>query len=57
MVDDNAWPPKQPTSFTSLLLIHRQGDHIKEEVTAMAEMMYRGNISEVALVTGEHVYC
>ena len=53
MVDDNTWPPEQPTSFTPLLLIHRQGHRTKEEVTAMAELMYSGNISKVALVTGE----
>ena len=52
-IDDNVWPPDQPTSFTPLLLIHRQGHRTKEEVTAMAELMYSGNISEVALVTGE----
>ena len=51
MVDDNTWPPEQPTSFTPLLLIHRQGHRTKEEVTAMAELMYSGNISEVASVT------
>ena len=53
MVDDNTWPPEQPTSFTPLLLIHRQGHRTKEEVTAMAELMYSGNISKVASVTGE----
>ena len=53
MVDDNTWPPEQHTSFTPLLLIHRQGHRTKEEVTAMAELMYSGNISKVALVTGE----
>ena len=52
-IDDNVWPPDQPTSFTPLLLIHRQGHRTKEEVTAMAKLMYSGNISEVALVTGE----
>ena len=53
MVDDNTWPPEQPTSYTPLLLIHRQGNRTKEEATAMAELMYSGNISEVALVTRE----
>ena len=53
MVDDNTWPPEQPTSFTPLLIIHRQGNRTKEEVTAMAELMYSGNISEVAMPTGE----
>ena len=53
MVDDNTWPPEQPTSFTPLLLIYRHDHRTKEEVTAMAELMYSGNISEVASVTGE----
>ena len=51
MVDDNTWPPEQPTNFTPLLLIHHQGHHTKEEVTAMAELMCTGNIDK--LVTGE----
>ena len=53
MVDDNTWPPEQPTSFTPLLLIHHQGHRTKEEVTAMAKLMYSGNISKVASVTGK----
>ena len=53
MVDDNTWPPEQPTSFTPLLIIHRQGNRTREEVTAMAELMYSGNISEVAMPTDE----
>ena len=52
-IDDNIWPPEQTTSFTPLLLIHRQGYRTKEEVVAMAELMYSGNISKVASVTGE----
>ena len=52
-IDNNIWPPEQTTSFTPLLLIHRQGYRTKEEVVAMAELMYSGNISKVASVTGE----
>ena len=52
MVDDDTWPPKQPTSFTPLLLIHHQGDHTPEQVTAMAELMHSGDIDKVASVTG-----
>ena len=53
MVDDNTWPPEQLTNFIPLLLIHHQGHHTTEEVTAMAEFMCTGNIDKVALVTGE----
>ena len=52
MIDHNTWPPKQPTSFTPLLLIHHQGDHTPEQVTAMAELMHAGDIDKVASVTG-----
>ena len=51
MVDDDIWPPEQPTSFTPLLLIHHQGHHTPEQVTAMAELTYAGDIGKVALVT------
>ena len=53
MVDDNTWPLEQLTNFIPLLLIHHQGHHTKEKVTAMAELMCTGNIDKVALVTGE----
>ena len=56
MVDHDTWPPKQPTSFTPLLLIHHQGDHTPEQVTAMAELMHAGDIDKVAMVTsGPHL--
>ena len=54
MVDDNTWPPGKLTCFTPLLLIHRQGGHCTpQQVTAMAELMYKGDIGKVALVTDE----
>ena len=49
MVDDDAWPPEQPTSFPPLLLIHHQGDHTPEQVTAMAELMCTGDIGNIAV--------
>ena len=51
--DDDVWPPEQPTSFTPLLLIHHQGHHTPEQVTAMAELIHTGDIGKVALVTGQ----
>ena len=52
MVDHDTWPPKQSKNFTPLLLIHHQGDHTPEKVTAMAELMYAGDIDKVTSVTG-----
>ena len=54
MVDDDTWPPEQPTSFTPLLLVHYQGNRTLEQVTAMAELTYTGDISKVASVTSEN---
>ena len=54
MIDDNTWPPGKLTCFTPLLLIHHQGGHCTpQQVTAMAELMYKGDIGKVALVTDE----
>ena len=53
MVDDDAWPPEQPTNFTPLLLIHHQGPCTREQVTAVAELKYTGDIHKVASVTGQ----
>ena len=53
MVDDDTWPPEQPTSFTPLLFIHRKSQRTAEEVATMAELLHGGNIDEVAMVTGE----
>ena len=49
MVDRDTWPPEQPKSFTPLLLIHHQGDHTPEQVTAMAELIHGGIIDKVAI--------
>ena len=46
MVDDDTWPPEQPTSFTPLLLIHHQGHRTPKQVTAMAELMHAGEIQK-----------
>ena len=54
MADKNTWPPEQSKSFTPLLLVHYQGYHTPEQVAAMAELMYTGNIDEVVSVAGGH---
>ena len=54
MVDENTWPPEQPTSFTPLLLIHSKGNRTPGEVTAMAKLMHAGYISKVASATDDH---
>ena len=53
MVDDDTWPPEQPTSYMPLLLIHRKGQRTADEVITMAKLMHGGNIDKVAMVTGE----
>ena len=54
IVDDDTWPPGKLTCFTPLLLIHHQGGYCTpQQVTAMAEVMYTGNIGKVVSVTGE----
>ena len=47
MVEDDTWPPEQPTSFTPLLLIHHQGHRTPMQVTAMAELMHAGDIQKM----------
>ena len=46
MVDDDTWPPEQPTNFTPLLLIHHQGNRTPAQVTAMAKLMHAGDIQK-----------
>ena len=46
MVDDNTWPPKQPTSFTPLLLIHCKDSCTPEQVKTMAKLMCTGDIDK-----------
>jgi len=53
MADNNTWPPEQPSSFTPLLLIHYQDHHAPEQVTAMAKLMYTGDIGKVTSVTSD----
>ena len=51
MIDDNTWPPEQPTNFTPLLLVHYQGQRTPEQVRAMAELTCTGDIGKVVSVT------
>ena len=51
MIDRNTWPPRQPTSFTPFLLIRHQGDHTPRQATAMARLMYAGDIDKVVSIS------
>ena len=51
MADKNTWPPGQSKIFTPLLLVYYQDHCTPEQVTAMAELMYTGDIGKVASVT------
>ena len=53
MVDHDTWPPKQPTSFIPLLLIHHKDDHTPEQVKAMARLMYAGDIGVASTNDGQ----
>ena len=53
MIDDDTWPPEKSKNFTPLLLLHYQGQRTPEQVTAMAELMYTGDIDKVTLVTSD----
>ena len=55
MIDDDIWPPEPPANFIPLLLVHYQGHHVRtsDQVNAMAELMYSGDIGKVASVTSD----
>ena len=46
-VDEEAWPPEQPRTFTPLVLIQHQGHRNLKQSTAMAKFVERGNIDKV----------
>ena len=46
-VDEDAWPPQQPKTFTPLVLIQDQGDCTLKQSIAMAEFVERGHINKV----------
>ena len=43
-VDEEAWPPEQPKTFTPLVLIQHQGYRNLKQSTAMAEFVQQGHI-------------
>ena len=47
-VEDEAWPPESPKTFTPLVLIQHQGHRNLKQSTAMAEFVERGHIDKVA---------
>ena len=50
-VDEEAWPPESPKTFTPLVLIQHQGHRNLKQSTAMAEFVERGHIDKVVPVT------
>ena len=50
-VDEEAWPPDPPKTFTPLVLIQHQGHRNIKHSTAMAEFVERGHIDKVVSVT------
>ena len=52
-VDEEAWPPEPPKTFTPLMLIKHQGHRNLKQSTAMAEFVERGHIDN--LVTSDNV--
>ena len=50
-VDEEAWPPELPKTFTPLVLIQHQGHRNLKQSTAMAEFVERGHIDKVVSAT------
>ena len=50
-VDEEAWPPEPPKTFTPLVLIQHQGHRTLKQSTAMAKFIERGHIDKVVPVT------
>ena len=46
-VEEEAWPPEQPKTFTPLILIQHQGHRNLKQTTAMAEFVERGYIDKI----------
>ena len=53
-VDEDAWPPELPKTFTPLVLIQHQGHRNLKQSTAITEFVERGHIDEV-VTTGNAV--
>ena len=45
--DEETWPPDQPKNFTPLVLIHHQGQHNMKHPTVVAQVIQRGDISDI----------
>ena len=50
-VDEDAWPPEPPKTFTPLVLIQHQGHRNLKQSTAMAEFVERGHIDKIVSAT------
>ena len=46
-VDEEAWPPEQPKTFTPLLLIQHQGHRNLKQSTAMTKFVQQGHIDKL----------
>ena len=50
-IDEEAWPPMQPKTFTPLVLIQYKGEHNLKQSTTMAEIVEQGHLDEIAYGT------
>ena len=49
-IDEEAWPPEPPKTFTPLVLIQHQGYRTLKQFTAVTEFVERGHIDKVVSV-------
>ena len=50
-VDEEAWPPEPPKTFTPLVLIQHQGHRTLEQSTVMAKFVEQGHVDKIVPVT------
>jgi len=53
-VDEEAWPPEQPKTFTPLLLIQHKGHRNLKQSTAMAKFVEQGHLDKFVSITSSH---
>ena len=54
--DGETWPPDQPKHYVPLVLVHQQGQNIREQVTGLPQLIQTGDvdIDEIPSVASNH---
>ena len=54
--DEDTWPPDKPYNFTSLLMVHHEGQHSMDQTVEVAKILQKSKITSLATKGSTHTH-